>query len=351
MSNVNQRNPKIYQRYCGGAITTGLLALALVGVFVASLFIPMFVYAGNGIQPVFINGVDFIVYSFRETIFKDVYNANPKLQTFDYTLGGYSQTNGLYQFIRQYHSILEMVLSGLYVIAMLFAAIVAIFGLVSLLAGRLHNPIFPSALSSSAFFFFTFFLGLGYLYFLLCHNMLIEMGASQWVMIHYFCFILLGGVLVIMIALNIVYHTSFKGKRFAGSVSNVPVTEFKPKHLFDQNNEDPTNLPYGLTQIGQEAFAMNTDLRNAHIPEGIFTLGAGAFSNCLNLQVVTIPISVVEIGSHCFYNTPNLRQINYQGTMEDWDAVYKGENWIAMSGVSVINTLNGQLVITYEQPQ
>ena len=351
MDNTKQRNIKIYQRYCGGSIVTGFLALALVGVFVAALFVPMFVYAGNGAEPVYVNGIDLIVYSFRDTIFKDVYLANPKLQSFDYTIGGYSQANGIYQFIRQNHAILEIVLTGIFTIAILFALVVAILGFVFLVAGRLRNPILPSALSSSAFFFFVLFLGLGFLYFFLCHNMLIEMGASQWVMIHYFSFILLGGVLIIMVLLNISYHVSFKGRRFAGSVSNVSINEFKPKHLFDANNQDPTNLPYGLKEIGEEAFAMNTDLITAHIPDGIFTLGAGAFSNCLNLQMVTIPLSVMEIGSNCFYNTPNLRQINYQGTMEDWEAIYKGENWMAMSGVQVINALDGQLVVVYEQPQ
>lgn len=351
MSSGNQKDLKIYQRYCGGSIATGFLALALLGVFVAALFLPMWAYAGNGSEPVFITGLDFIFYSFRDTIFKDIYLTNPKLLTFDYTISGYSQTNGLYQFIRQYHSILEMVLSGFFALAMIFALIVAILGFVQLAAGRIHNPILPSALSSSASFFLTFYLGLGFLYFFLCHNMLIEMGASQWVMMHFVSLIILGATVIIVVILNVVYHVSFKGKRFAGSASTVSVNEFKPKHLFNEVNEDPTNLPYGLKEIGEEAFAMNTDLLTAHIPDGIFTIGAGAFSNCLNLQVVTIPLSVMEIGSNCFYNTPNLRQINYKGTMEDWDAIYKGDNWIAMSGVQVINALDGQLVVTYEQPQ
>ena len=353
MSNGNQRGLRIYQRYCPGAILSGFLALALVGVFVAGAFLPLFVYAGNGIEPVFITGVDFVVYSFRDSLFKTVYLQNPKLLMFDSLLGAYSQPNGFYQFIGQYHGILEMVLSGTLMVAVIFTIVVLVFGLIYLTAGRNRNNITVSALSSSTLFFLTLFFGLGFLYFFLCHNMMLEMGASQWVMFHYVPFILIGATLLIVIALSIVYHISFKGKRFAGAVNNVRRDDFQPKHLFDQYNEDPTNLPYGIQEIGEEAFAMNTALRAAHIPDGIYTLGAGAFSNCLNLEVVTIPITVMEIGRNCFYNTPNLRQIIYQGTMEDWEQVYKGDNWIALSGVMVIDTLNGRYTVGdyYENPQ
>ena len=342
MSN-NRNGIRIYQRYCSGALWTGFLALCLVGVFVASLFLPLFVYAGNGAEPVFVNGIDLIVYSFRTSIFSQVYAANPKLNDFDNVLTAYNQPNAMYKFIGQYHSILEMVVCGFFVTAMAFAIVVTIFGFIMLTAGRLRNPIMVSAMTSSTFFFLTMFFSLAFLYFFLCHNMIIELGASQWMMIHYVPFILLGAVLLIMIAMNIIYHISFKGRRFAGTVTNVTGDDFKPTHIFDKNYQDPTNLPYGLTEIGVEAFAMNTTLKTAYIPEGIYSLGAGAFSNCLNLEVVAIPLTVTEIGANCFFNTPALRQIVYQGSIEDWERVYKGDNWLYMSGVTMVDTNNGRI--------
>lgn len=334
---------KIYERYCSGAIWTGFLALCLVGVFVAALFLPLFVYAGNGAEPVFINGIDFIIYSFRDSIFVKVYPSDPTLLDFDNMVTAYSMPNEMYKFIGQYHSIIEMVLCSFFFIAIIFALVVAVFGFVMLAAGRVHSPILPSALSSSSVFFLTLFFSLGFLYFFLCHNMLVETGSSQWVMIHYVPIILLSAAVVILVFMHIIYHISFKGKRFAGSVTNVAGDDFQPKHLFDQNNQDPTNLPYGITSIGEEAFAMNTTLKTAYIPEGIYTLGPGAFSNCLNLEIVTIPLSVTQIGRNCFFNTPCLRQIIYQGSMEEWAQVYKGENWLTMSGVTVIDTNNGRI--------
>ena len=339
----NRNGIRIYQRYSSGALWTGFLGIFVVGVFVAALFLPLFVYAGNGAQPVFVRGIDFIFYSFRGSIFSQVYALNPKLNDFDIAVSAYNQPNAIYQFIGQYHSILEMVLCGIFAVSIVFALIVAILGFVMLVAGRIHNPILVSALTSSSLFFLTTFFSLAFLYFFLCHNMLIEIGASQWVMFHYVPFIIIGAFVVILVFMNIIYHTSFKGRRFAGSVTNVDAGEFKPVHLFDKDHQDLSNLPYGLKEIGMEAFAMNTDLKTAYIPEGIFTLGAGAFSNCLNLEIVTIPATVMEIGTNCFFNTPALRQIIYQGSIEDWEHVYKGENWLYMSGATMIDTNNGRI--------
>ena len=341
MSN-NRNGIKVYQRYCGGALWTGFLALCLVGVFIAALFLPLFVYAGNGAEPVFVNGIDFIVYSFRSSIFSTIYAQNPKLNDFDLTITAYNQSNVMYKFIGEYHSIFEMVLSGFFVIAMVFALIAGIIGFIFLVAGRSHSPILASAMTSSALFFSTLFFSLAFLYFFLCHNMILEIGGSQWVMIHYVPIILLSAIVVINVVMSIAYHVSFKGKRFAGSVRNVTNENSKPVQMFN-NNQDPTRLPYGLTEIGVEAFAMNTALRTAYIPEGIYSLGPGAFSNCLNLQVVTIPLTVTEIGENCFFNTPCLRQIIYQGSMEDWQRIYKGPNWLTMSGVTLIDTNNGRI--------
>ena len=334
---------KVYERYCSGAIWTGFLALLLVGIFIAALFLPLFVYAGNGAEPVFINGIDFIIYSFRGSIFSKVYPSDPKLLDFDNMVTAYSMPNEMYKFIGQYHAIIEMVLCGFFFIAIIFALVVAVFGFIMLAAGRVHSPILPSALSSSSVFFLTLFFSLGFLYFFLCHNMLVEIGSSQWVMIHYVPIILLSAAVVILVSMNIIYHISFKGKRFVGSVTNVSEDDFQPERIFDENNQDPTNLPYGINYIGDEAFAMNTALKTAYIPDGINALGAGAFSNCLNLEVVSIPLSVMNIGKNCFFNTPSLRQIIYQGSMEEWANVYKGENWLTMSGVTVIDTNNGRI--------
>ena len=352
MVNGRQRQIRTYERYCAGAVWTGLLAFAAVGVFVALLFLPIFVYAGNGAEPVYINGVEFIIYSFRESIFSQVYPLNPKLADFDLIISAYNQPNAFYKFIGDYHSILEMVLAGIFTLSIVFVLIVGILGFVFLVSGRNHSPIMTSAMTSSALFFLTIFLSLGFLYFFLCHNMIIEIGGSQWVMFHYAPLILLGSLVVIVVALNIVYSTSFKGRRFAGSVTNTPNNNNRPPHLNSAYNQpDYSNLPTGLQEIGPEAFAMNTNLRRAQIPEGIYSLGAGAFSNCLNLEVVMIPLSVMEIGPNCFFNTPNLRQIIYQGSMEQWEMIYKGENWITMSGVATIDTNNGQIPVGGYCPQ
>ena len=373
---------RTYKRYCGGAIASGIFAISLIGVFAAILFMPIFVFAGDGTSPVFVSGLDLIFYAFRDSITKVPYNENPKLLFFDMGLTSYASSgsqNSFFVFISQYHVYLEIVIVAIFGLAAALAIVIAIFGLVYLIAGRNHNTVLVSTLCSSACFSSVMFFGIGFLYFFLCHKMFIEMGANAAMKIHYFSFIFVGIILAITIALNVIYHISFKGKRFIGSVmaarqnaganftpqsvnNDLPYMrqnnnqfdqfnqyggpqgqQFQQAPQYQQPQQVPNDLPNNITEIGENAFAMNTSLRNILIPEGIYYLGPGAFSNCLYLETVVIPRSVQDIGFNCFFNTPNLKKITYLGTMEEFESIPKGSNWLTLSGVSIIDTQNGQL--------
>lgn len=54
---------------------------------------------------------------------------------------------------------------------------------------------------------------------------------------------------------------------------------------------------------------------------------AGAFLNCENLERVTIPESVTEIQKYFCRNCEKLTEIIFTGTIEQWNAITKAENW------------------------
>ena len=68
-------------------------------------------------------------------------------------------------------------------------------------------------------------------------------------------------------------------------------------------------------------------------------IGSGAFENCVNLRSVTIepdPWGPLEsIGSSAFNNTA-LTSITFEGTLEEWRAVEKGENWAGTSYLRIL---------------
>lgn len=52
-----------------------------------------------------------------------------------------------------------------------------------------------------------------------------------------------------------------------------------------------------------------------------------AFFHCTSLASVTIPEIVVDIGVLAFSECTSLTEINFGGTMAQWAAVVKGEDW------------------------
>ncbi len=105
-----------------------------------------------------------------------------------------------------------------------------------------------------------------------------------------------------------------------------------------------------IRHIGPKAFSGNDDLEEIIIPEGVLTLERGAFSSCYHLQNVSLPTSLRKIGPWVFSHCPKLAHIsmhdrlysiddwamyycskelllNFHGTMQQWDAIYKSPGW------------------------
>jgi hypothetical protein len=53
----------------------------------------------------------------------------------------------------------------------------------------------------------------------------------------------------------------------------------------------------------------------------------GTFKGCINLISVTLPAGVEYVGSDVFYLCQNLRTINFGGTMAQWNAMVRMDNW------------------------
>ena len=93
-----------------------------------------------------------------------------------------------------------------------------------------------------------------------------------------------------------------------------------------------TIIPYGVTSIGEDAFAFCsyltsieipnsvtsieasafygcTGLTSVIIPNGVTSIGNSAFSGCRSLTSVEIPASVTSIGNYAFYNCNDLKSV------------------------------------------
>ncbi len=80
-----------------------------------------------------------------------------------------------------------------------------------------------------------------------------------------------------------------------------------------------------LRTIGENAF-YDCAISQANIPS-VIRIESGAFYSNTELSNVTISSSCEYIGSRAFQNANTLLVINFQGTQEQWDSMYRDTNW------------------------
>ena len=82
-----------------------------------------------------------------------------------------------------------------------------------------------------------------------------------------------------------------------------------------------------VTSIGEDAFVLCTGLTSITIPDRVTSIGGYAFQGCTGLTSITIPNSVTSIGGYAFEGCRRLKSITFNGTIAQWNAISKGNNW------------------------
>ena len=395
-------NVRVYRRYCFGAIFSGLLGLCVAGAMVVLFLFPFIRFEKEGV-PFNITGLQYVMYSVRNIPFlkfenlPEILNYDNFLILNDY-LNAYDGTNMMLGVIKNIYPYLEYGLLAFLLIAVIFALTVGICSLVFIIAGRNHNPKMVYNFTKTVFAFTLVFEALSFLYIFFANQIVQAVATANGFEVKMFAVLginvinynlvplpelpyplfVVGGLLVLMIALGITYNVQFKNRVFAGlkksnkdvqPVENNVDQNGQPQQMSYQQmnyqqaygygngmmNEPapmkpagqmgPMTLPIGLKEIGDHAYSKCLTLKDATIPAGIADLGPSAFSNCLNLETVTIPITVKEIGYNCFFNTPNLKKITYQGRVQDWKRIVKGSNWLTHSGTNIVDAVDGKIAV------
>ena len=143
---------------------------------------------------------------------------------------------------------------------------------------------------------------------------------------------------------------AFKKSKFLVSITIPNNVEIIGNNCFEESKKlKEVNLPNSLTIIGWSAFSGCTSLTTIIIPNSVMSLGMCAFSRCYSLKSITlsenlselslmtffacsslktivIPNGVTELGYWVFKACP-LKNIQYQGTPQQWQQIKKDEEW------------------------
>jgi hypothetical protein len=82
----------------------------------------------------------------------------------------------------------------------------------------------------------------------------------------------------------------------------------------------------GPVKIGDSAFYNCTALENIDLSYAT-VIKNGAFYDCENLTTVKLSTNTTEIWDQVFSYT-KLQTVNFEGTMEEWEKVFKDSKWI-----------------------
>ena len=97
-----------------------------------------------------------------------------------------------------------------------------------------------------------------------------------------------------------------------------------------------------LIEIGHEAFH-NTDLEEIVIPSSVTRLELDCFEYCRHLRSVTLPVSLEYFDYNVFTGCESLTEINYLGTMEQWEAIHFSENKKIAVYIQTIHCIDGDI--------
>lgn len=124
-----------------------------------------------------------------------------------------------------------------------------------------------------------------------------------------------------------IINEAFKGKSLSWAVNLPDGLISIGKSVFAYSTIQGIIIPDSVTLLGEEAFYYCESLEQLIIGEGLKEIQNSTFSQCKKLSAIVIGGSITKIGEYAFYYCTNLNNIQFTGTVEQWNAIEKEYNW------------------------
>jgi len=133
--------------------------------------------------------------------------------------------------------------------------------------------------------------------------------------------------------------------RWSGITSiDIPssVTTIGTCAFFQANGLTSITIPSSVTRINESAFQLCANLHTAVLNCNT-TIPNYCFYSCTNLTTIEISTNVRGFSKQCFYGCTSLTTINYAGTIEQWNALPKGEEVFTDVPATVVHCSDGDV--------
>ncbi len=117
---------------------------------------------------------------------------------------------------------------------------------------------------------------------------------------------------------DLIIPDTYKGK---------PVTAIKFKAFYKHPELTAVTIPASVTDIGYSAFYGCNHLTNITLPANVASIGSYAFFHCARLVRLSIGSGTTKFDSFAFSGCHLLSTIEYDGTVQQWEAIEKVYAW------------------------
>ena len=85
--------------------------------------------------------------------------------------------------------------------------------------------------------------------------------------------------------------------------------------------------------------------QNIVLEEGVSNIGKYSFADLSSIERVVIPKTITTIDDYAFLNCLEIETINYNGTIEEWNAIILGKGWNKGTRINQIICTNGNIIV------
>ena len=126
--------------------------------------------------------------------------------------------------------------------------------------------------------------------------------------------------------------------------NGLKVTDIADKAFYGNKTIVSVIMPNTLINIQNQAFYGCRKIKVIVLPNSVETIGERAFACCDSLETIHIEKSIKSIGELAFEYCTKLKDIYYNGTVEEWNSIFKSDDWDYKSGKYTIHCTNGTII-------